>query len=243
MSVSVDTVYQKVLALANKEQRGYVTPQEFNILADKVQNEIFDSYFHDMKTVDLKPKSNLSSSDEMELLQQKLQLYKKYTDVSISSNVNLFDLPANAHYLEGVVDKNSTTGEVKPVVELSTEEIIYTENNPLTKATKNRRVFERRTASSGLGSGSCKIFPTPTEDITLEVRYYKKPNAPVWGYVVVRDTAMYNSNTSRDFSLHDSEEELIVSKILALSGLIVMKPDLINAGGGMEGAISQSKND
>ena len=28
--VSIDTVYQRVLALANKEQRGYITPQYFN---------------------------------------------------------------------------------------------------------------------------------------------------------------------------------------------------------------------
>ena len=43
--VSVDAVYQKVLAIANKEQRGYITPQEFNLFADHAQMEIFDQYF------------------------------------------------------------------------------------------------------------------------------------------------------------------------------------------------------
>ena len=38
--VSVDTVYQRVLTLANKEQRGYITPQEFNLLANHAQMEI-----------------------------------------------------------------------------------------------------------------------------------------------------------------------------------------------------------
>ena len=37
MAVSIDSVYQKVLVLANKEQRGYITPQEFNLFADKAQ--------------------------------------------------------------------------------------------------------------------------------------------------------------------------------------------------------------
>ena len=46
--VNIDTVYQKVLVLSNKEQRGYITPQEFNLLADKAQLEIFNSYFHDI---------------------------------------------------------------------------------------------------------------------------------------------------------------------------------------------------
>ena len=37
MAVVIDNVYQKVLAICNKEQRGYVTPQEFNLFADKAQ--------------------------------------------------------------------------------------------------------------------------------------------------------------------------------------------------------------
>ena len=33
--VNVDTVYQRVLAIANKEQRGYITPLEFNLYAKR----------------------------------------------------------------------------------------------------------------------------------------------------------------------------------------------------------------
>ncbi len=47
MAVNVNTVYQTVLYLLNKEQRGYVTPAEFNSVADMVQKEIFNSYFPD----------------------------------------------------------------------------------------------------------------------------------------------------------------------------------------------------
>ncbi len=47
MAVSVNTVYQTVLYILNKEQRGYITPAEFNSLAEQVQDEIFNSYFPD----------------------------------------------------------------------------------------------------------------------------------------------------------------------------------------------------
>ena len=40
MAISIDTVYQRVLAFANKEQRGYITPQEFNLFAGQVQMEM-----------------------------------------------------------------------------------------------------------------------------------------------------------------------------------------------------------
>ena len=43
--VNVDTVYQRVLALANKEQRGYITPQEFNLFANQAQMDNLSSIF------------------------------------------------------------------------------------------------------------------------------------------------------------------------------------------------------
>ena len=44
--ISIDTEYQRVLAIANKEQRGYITPQEYNLLANQAQMQIFESYFY-----------------------------------------------------------------------------------------------------------------------------------------------------------------------------------------------------
>ena len=50
--VSIDKVYQKVLAFANKEQRGHITPQEFNLFADQAQMEIFEQYFYDIDQIE-----------------------------------------------------------------------------------------------------------------------------------------------------------------------------------------------
>ena len=43
--VGIDNVYKTVLYIANKEQRGYITPDEFNKLAYQVQLDIYNSYF------------------------------------------------------------------------------------------------------------------------------------------------------------------------------------------------------
>lgn len=48
MAINVNTVYQTVLYILNKEQRGYMTPDEFNKTATQVQLEIFESYFEDL---------------------------------------------------------------------------------------------------------------------------------------------------------------------------------------------------
>ena len=55
--INIDKVYQKVLAIANKEQRGYITPQEFNLLIDKAQKDIVNNYFHGVKVAYRKPKN------------------------------------------------------------------------------------------------------------------------------------------------------------------------------------------
>ena len=44
MAVNVDIVYKTVLLILNKEQRGNLTPDEFNKVATQVQLEIFESY-------------------------------------------------------------------------------------------------------------------------------------------------------------------------------------------------------
>ena len=43
--ININNVYQTVLVLANKDNRGYITPAEFNRMADQAQNEIFEGYF------------------------------------------------------------------------------------------------------------------------------------------------------------------------------------------------------
>ena len=45
MAINVNEVYQTVLYILNKEQRGYVTPAEFNSLARQAQLDIFEKYF------------------------------------------------------------------------------------------------------------------------------------------------------------------------------------------------------
>ena len=48
MAISIDTVYQRVQSILNKENRGYLTPQEFNLFANQAQLEIFEQYFFEL---------------------------------------------------------------------------------------------------------------------------------------------------------------------------------------------------
>lgn len=64
MAVNVNTVYTTVLYILNKEQRGYVTPTEFNSVATQVQLEIFNSYFPDGNQVNRQNQNNKQNDTE-----------------------------------------------------------------------------------------------------------------------------------------------------------------------------------
>ena len=78
MAVSIDKVYQKVLAIANKEQRGYITPQEFNLFADHVQMEIFEQYFYDINQWTRQHGNDHEYSDMLTSLEEKIAHFEVY---------------------------------------------------------------------------------------------------------------------------------------------------------------------
>ena len=217
--IRIDDIYQKVLALANKEQRGYITPQEFNLLADRVQKEIFENYFHDIKTAQMKPKNQVDYADDVEIIEEKLSLFINTSSaISSSATFNIGDI-----YRLISISRNGNE-----MTELNQKEILYTENNPLTAATLNRSVYVR--AGSIGNNYTVTVYPTPTAQETLSVTSYGLPSTPEWAYVLVNEKALYNSNLTSNFELHPSEEELVVSKILQLAGITIMKPGIVEIG-------------
>lgn len=88
MSVSINTVYQKVLAIANKEQRGYITPQEFNLFADQAQKEIFEQYFYDINQFNRVPGNQTEFSDQLYMLEEKISAFR-VNDISMVSSTEL----------------------------------------------------------------------------------------------------------------------------------------------------------
>ena len=159
--VNIDTVYQKVLTLANKEQRGYVTPQEFNLLANKAQLDLFNNYFHNMKTGYQKPLKNQTEGfDEMEMLKEKLGWLNRTQEASTvfetwgNINKTIVYIPSDCYkiasiYLKGVGDRLyenpwtiDTTKQIEEVEikQVSRSELKLMNGNYLTKPSIKRPV-------------------------------------------------------------------------------------------------------
>ena len=246
--VNIDTVYQKVLAFANKEQRGYITPQEFNLFADQAQMEIFEQYFYDKNQFARVPGNSYAYSDMVTNLDEKIQLFERFDrqcDVTYSASagpergyswgdINLSGQLPNLYRLGSVRIYYQTESTYRIAEEIQTNEVAKYGTAPLGKWTKSRPVYNRHSWSD---NKNLKIYPYPSYDPAIDVvkiSYVQKPKKPIWGYMVVNDKPLYNANTSNHFELHPAEESELVYRILAFAGIAIEKPQLTQMAVGLE---------
>tara|TARA_A100001515_G_scaffold65919_1_gene52175 strand:- start:14719 stop:15402 length:684 start_codon:yes stop_codon:yes gene_type:complete len=223
--VNVDTVYQKVLIIANKEQRGYITPLEFNLLASQAQMEIFNNYFVEMSQLKNIPGNESEYSDAIKTLNEKISIFKKIDNNLFYSNL-FFRYPDDLYklgtvYFVALQNGNIHTDGVE-VQEITDDELLDYHSSPLTTPTVKRPIYIRR-------EKDIRVYP---DAITFGIKcsYIRKPVKPEWGYVVVNEQALYNANSAQNFELHASEETNLVLKILGLAGIIMQKQDIAAIG-------------
>ena len=242
MAISVDTVYQRVLALANKEQRGYITPQEFNLLANQAQMSIFESYFYAKNQRDRAEPARTNEVDESdigELIGAKLNPFRSVETVGTDATI-FPPLTSTGSYVVFQTGRVFHNGRVARKVSInefnlmassirhnaaSNNEAIYTDS------IVTGRDILLRSGGSIIGTG-----------VTVEC--FRVPVAANWAYVVVNNKALFNSTNGvfQDFELHRSEEDTIVYNILALAGIVINKVGLAQTASQMSTAESQVQN-
>ena len=211
--ISVDTVYQRVLALANKEQRGYITPQEFNLLANQAQMAIFEQYFYDLDQFKRTPDNDDGTlSDMIELIKNKLSLFTNIEPV-----------------LNGTFPLNYRTGKVY-INEMLARKVSFEEGLNLSRSRLHRRGLElspvyRESRIDGQDIDTIDhVGINFSSNVTCEV--IRRPAEVIWGYSVIAGRAQYNATHAIDFELHESEETEVVYKILEMAGIVINKPGL-----------------
>jgi len=226
--ISIDTVYQKVLAIANKEQRGYITPQEFNLLAAQAQQLIFEQYFYDLNQFNRAGGNGMEYGDIMNILEEKISFFEKYGQDLNGNTANRGILPAECYRL-GQVQFGTFNTDSVVVEKIRVKDLAQILSAPLTAPTLTRPIYVR----SDNSSHELELYPTAfsagnrMDQVT--VNYVRKPLTPKWTYTIVNEQALYNGSASdkQDFELHPSDEEDLVYKILELSGIIMNKPGLV----------------
>jgi hypothetical protein len=237
MAVNVNTVYQTVLYILNKEQRGYVTPAEFNSLAVQVQNEIFESYFPDGNQINRINQNNTQNDTEFfnmfEDVSQKLTPFEQEISLTLD--------PGGFFYQPQISGTGSINRTIRKFGSLISTYIGQPQYDSITqlvsKSDYNKIIRSKLTSPTSSNpiyyiqkgtSTSSYLFINP-EPQSATVNCVVYPLNPSWSFTVGSlNQYVYNPSTSIDFELDLSEQTNIIMKILKYCGVIVNDPNVIN---------------
>ena len=239
MAVSVDTVYQRVLAILSKEQRGYVTPQEFNLFANQAMLDIFEQYFYDINQFSRLPGNDTEFSDMLNMLNEKINIFEK-SDAMVFATP-YFTTPVDLYRIGTIFTKTTVTDRFGVASEVITEaerinfnEFLYINQSRYTKPVDSRPVF----IASDAGY---KVYGNAILTSGVSCNYIKIPSDVSWNYQMVFGEALYDSTNSVDFELHESEETELVIKILAFAGLAVQDIGIYQVANQIENQTNQQE--
>ena len=221
--VDINKVYQRVLFVANKEQRGYITPDEFNSYATQAQLEIFESYFLKKFQANQAPGTTDAYSEVAMNLEEKITFFDNTSTISKDSGTGRYLYPSNFYRLALITVGGRMADEV------SHKELTYINLSPLTAPTNTQPVFTRH-------EGGLTLYPQSYNgDVVMT--YARKPVDPVWGFVDdPTGEPVYNpaSTATTHFELHPSEEQDLVYKILTMAGVAIKQADISGYGQGKD---------
>ncbi len=210
MAISVDTVYQRVQAILNKENRGYMTPQEYNLLANQAQLEIFEQYFYDLNQFNRGGEITNEYANIVNNIKEKINLFR--TNSSLTKANSVFTLPSNLYRL-GTVYYNNTI----ELDAIDQNDFLHINASKLTKPDTKKPVYIRN-------GNELTVYPTSID--TIACTFIKQPAQVVWGYVEIGNIAKYDATSATNFELHDSDETTVVYKILSYAGLVIKQPEI-----------------
>ena len=216
MAISVDTVYKTVLLILNKEQRGYMTPDEFNKIATQVQLETFENYFESLNQQLRVPDNDSEYADRIKNIDEKIAIFKKYGDLTYDTD-GYFTLPTELYRLGTVIYKDEIEAQL-----VQRNDLLYVNQSPLTKPTEQYPLYLYE---------DNKLYLKPvTINSSISVSYVKKPADVIWNFEIPsgQNYYQYVTSGSQDFELDVSEQPEVIIKILLYAGVVVKDYNLVN---------------
>jgi len=234
---SVREVYNALKDLANKEQRGFITPSEFNSFAPIAQQNVFNKLFKDITASEALRRRNVDPArDKSTLKQIKEDLGVFSKDSTITKASGVFAKPDDFARLISM----KTAGDILLDVTSSVMiDPIYDEEkidrillSDLSKPSTSRPV--------AIVKDNIQVFPTSINRI--QVRYYKQPEGidpttgartvslPKFGFTTSNGKEAFNASTSVDFELPEHYTSELVFEIAKLVGVNLRDPNVYNYG-------------
>ena len=220
--MTINEIYNAVKFFANKEQKGFVKPSEFNTLAQQAQLEVFNEKMDKIRKFKSAERTGTnyraSVEDPTDFLSEISNLLVDNT-LGYNTSTNLFNRIGSDSYIEEIYYTNSSGKPTK--VEIVSKHNI----NKLLRSNLVAPSVDYPVAL--LKSNGIEVFPT---NITsgIKISFYRVVSSPVFGYVASGDDYVYNLATSSQFELPESTHNDIIIKICKYIGINLRDAELTN---------------
>lgn len=217
----INDVRNTVLSIISKENRGYITPLEFNLFAKQAQLEIFGQYMFNYSNAINKQNARMHGEGYTDIPKNMAEVIDSFSTFnSLTYNVvtNKFNLPTDYFFLDKVVYNNS-----KEVEKVSHRKILNLVNSNLTAPTAAYPVYT-------IDENGILVYPTSiTTNITSQ--YLRYPKDPQWTYTSPSGDPLFDpsSSTYQDFELPLDDFANLVIKILEYAGISIREADVVSA--------------
>jgi len=203
----INEVRNTVLSILSKDNRGYITPFEFNLYAKQAQLEIFTNYMEQYSDAFLKSIARgygEGYSDVPKNVAESLDIF--YTSANLSGTLNVFTAPSDYYFLEKIVYNNTEVEKVS-----------------------HRKILNLLSSNLTSPSVSYPVYTFSGSDITV---YLRLPLDPKWTYVAMAagdSDPLFNPSAGdyQDFELPMEEFPLLVVKILAYCGVTIRETEVV----------------
>ena len=235
--MTIDEIYRLVQTFANKEQRGFVTPSDFNLLAKQAELELVNKRL-DVLREKSQPKKAAGFTQESltpELAEQDLAPFLISVSKSTSKGV------VSSGYTENEITIDPNVLLIKELFILPDESLGINSHIPLeiigpkdiNKVLRSSLVKPSVEFPIGLMSGSInsgdlkiKVFPDEINSVMMYV-YHLPSNPPQWSYVTIAGKPVYNPSDSTQFRLPVRVHGELVIKILEYLGVNLREAEVV----------------
>jgi len=216
MAINVDTVYKTVLLILNQQQRGYMTPDEFNKVGTQVQLNIFERYADDLNQQYRMPQNDTNYANRVKNIEDNLQFFQR-TGATAYVGPHFTLTPTDIYRLGSVIFNGTELTQYS-----QRSEVTQLLLSPLTKPTNDFPVYLYE-------QDLLYLYPT-TIQAGVTISYLKKPADIKWTYSVgAFGQFQYDENGAgaQGFELNVSEQTNVITRILAYAGVIINDPTII----------------
>jgi hypothetical protein len=223
--VNIDELYRTVQFFANKEQSGFITPSEFNLLADRAQMEMFMKKFGNPEAVvgPMQPYPKYSYQETQKITDDLRPFVKR---INLNLNFGQLQYPEDYVHFASLmavrfVNIAGTSNSIPRHIEIQAvdeSELGYMLGSDIVYPEPDYPVV-------AFYDNYMQVYPIETSNVIFT--YLRRPVKPLWAFDIVNNRPVYNDANSVDIEFPDETLNEIAMKILSYVGINLREPSLM----------------